>query len=653
MKKFIISTLIVFSISLPSCDDYLDLQPLDQPGSETFLSNETEVVMAINAIYRYLDPGDLWSSRSYTRDLVNLEDAGQVRMSGRFNDFRTGSAQPTWGMMRDYYSDYYKGISRAHIAIDGMEKAKESMTADGKLGLWNQLRAEARVMRAFFYYNLVSKFGAIPFTRSQLEMNEYANLERTPEDEIYQYIFDEIGEAAEYLQFTPSGDNVGRITKGAAYAIGARAALYRAFFHDGKAIAPETQYLEKVRDWTQRIIDSGTYALYYDPDNPRQSYRSLFTYKGENSSEMVLQKEFNFTEGKSHDWMLQLGSRNLPNGFAATTPQEYLIHSYEDTLGNTVDESPFYDPRNPFFGRDPRLYQTVILPRVDGPEDIEVTLNTPDGPLTLHGFNEVWPGSKYPDAFNPNLMREYKTMLKVWADPLGKDLDNWDWWTDENGVDHIVGNQDATNPWSSRTGYLTYKYWDISDYPNNQTQSSLNMMLIRYADVLLMNAEARIELNDNLAQATEYMNMIRARGYGMNLGEYLGHPSHLDAGLGQAGLREVLRRERKVELCFEGLRYDDLKRYGAAVKALSLDVLGRPKFFHREDPSHIPVIDENAVVTLPWLEGLNPQLEEYPNRWWMFSNYKEYFNRWPIPQTEFDNGKALTAEDQNPGYLGE
>jgi hypothetical protein len=346
-----------------------------------------------------------------------------------------------------------------------------------------------------------------------------------------------------------------------------------------------------------------------------------------------------------------MGPRTYPGAFAATTPQEYLIQSYEDTLGNTVDNSPYYDPKNPFFGRENRFYQTIVYPRVEGDQDIEVTLKKEDGSqMTLKGFNEVYPGTKYPDAYDNSFIREYKTLLQPWGAEIGKDLDNWDWNTYENGISKVSGNADATNPWSSRTGYISWKYWNLADWPDNRNTSSLNFMLIRYADILLMNAEARIELNDNIDQAVEYMNMVRARGWGMTLEEYTSHPSALKAGVGQLFLRTKLRRERKIELCFEGWRYDDLKRYGADVKALSMDVVGRPRFFHLEASTNIPQVDESGVVSLPWLEGLDGQAANYPNRWWMASHYQAYFNRWPIPQTEFDNGEALTSEDQNPGY---
>lgn len=651
MKKTIIILSGIIILMLVGCENFLDLEPLDKPNSETFLSNETEVIMGVNACYRYLDPGENWVSHSWQRDLVNLEDAGQDRMSAYFRPFRDGILDPTEARITLYYQQHYEGVSRCHIVIAGMEAAKGSMEAAGKLDLYNRLQAEARVIRALCYYNLVSKYGDIPFTTNQLEMQEYAELERTPEDEVYAFILGEIEDAVQYLPKSYGGGDFGRITSGAAYAVGARAALYRAFFHNGEAVTPDPGYLQKVKDYTQEIIDGGQYALWYDPDDPKESYKTLFTYKGENSSEMILQKEFNYAQGKSHDWMRSLGSRNLPSCYAATTPQEYLIATYEDTLGNTVDQSPYYNPKNPFPGRDPRLYQTVIIPRVEGDQDIQIVLNTKNGPVTLNGYNEVWPGTRYPDAFVEGFMREYKTLLKPWGDAVGKDYDNWNWYTDSEGYDVMVNNQDGTNTYSSRTGYLTWKYFDINDFPNNQVNSSLNFMLIRYADVLLMNAEARIELNDNLNQAAEYMNMVRARGYGMQLEEYIIHSSAITI-FDQASLRVILRRERKVELCHEGLRYDDLKRYGASVKALTMDVVGRPKFWHLEAATNIPQIDENAVVSLPWLEGIDGNSPDQPNRWWKKSFYKDYYDRWPIPQTEFDNGKALGPEDQNPGYTG-
>lgn len=651
MKKTILIISSVIALLFAGCDDYLNLEPLDKPNSSTFLSTETEVIMGVNACYNYLDPGTNWVAHSWYRDLVNLEDAGQVRMSPRFVGFRNGTIDPLNGMIENYWTDYYKGVSRCHITIDGMEKAKESMEAAGKLELWNRLRSEARVIRAFCYYNLVSKFGDIPFSTSQLDMTEYAELPRSPEDDVYTFIFEEIQDAAQYLPESYGGADFGRINKSAAYAVGARAALYRAFFHDGEAITPDPTYLSMVRDWTQNIINSGVHSLYYDPDNPRESYKSMSTFKGENSAEMILQKEFNYAQGKSHDWLRTLGSRNLPSSYAATTPQEYLTAIYEDTLGNTVDQSPYYDPKNPFVGRDPRLYQTVILPRVEGDVITQYTLNTKDGPDIVTGYNTVMEGTRYPDAFVPGFMREYKTLLKPWGEPLGLDYDDWNWYTDLDGYDVKVNNQDGTNPWSSRTGYLTWKYFDMTEYPGLERTSSLNFMLIRYADVLLMNAEARIELGDNLAMAVDYINMVRARGYGMQPAEYTSHPSAVTTS-DPAELRRIVRRERKVELCHEGLRYEDLKRYGASVKALSMPVVGRPKFFHLEAPTNIPQVDDNAVVSLPWLDGLEGSSEDYPNRWWMDSNYQPHYDRWPIPQSEIDNGNAIGPGDQNPGYLG-
>ncbi len=646
MKKKIATIVMLLIIGFSSCEKFLDKQPLDQPSSETFLSTEVEVIMGVNSCYSYIDAFENYGFNSYSRALINIEDAGQVRMSQPLNNFRVGNLDPLDANVTKFYSDYYKGVARCNIVIGGMEKAREVMDE----AKWNTFQAEARVIRAWCYYNLVSKFGDIPFTTSQLEMSEYADLHRTPEDEVYAFIISEVDEAAPYLPITRSGDDKGRITQGTAYAVGAKAAIYRGYFHNGEAITPDPVYLNKVKEFTQKIIDSGAYELYYDADDPKNSYRSLFRYKGENSKEVILQKEFNLIQGKTHAINNQMASRNYPNGFAATTPQEYLIHSYEDTLGNTVDHSPYFDPKNPFAGREPRFYQTIIYPRVEGSSDITVNLQTTSGVKVITGYNEVYPGTKYPDAADPTFMREYKTLLKPWGDAVGKDFDNYNWYTDGNGISYVFGNQDGTNTYSSRTGYLTWKYWSIEDWAtSNQLSSSLNIMLIRYADILLLNAEVRIELNDDLEKAATYINMVRARGWGMTPGNYLNHTSAVKASLGQAALRAKVRRERKIELCFEGIRYDDLKRYGAADKALSMDVVGRPKFFHLEAATNIPQVDENGVVSLPWLEGLNGPDASYPNRWWMASTYRHFYSRWPIPQTEFDNGH-MSPDDQNPGY---
>lgn len=640
MKKQILLTVILVILGFSSCDEYLNLQPLEKPSSETFFSTEVEIEMGINGCYKYIDN----HSPSWYFWLANLEDAGQLRMSPQFNNFRLGSASPMDSYIQEYYRDYYQGIARVHIVVDGMEKSKDLMDENK----WNTLNAEVRVIRAWCYYNLVCKFGDIPFTTTQLNMGDYAELIRSPEDEVYTYILSEIEEAAKYL---PATSDEGRITSGIAFAVGAKAAIYRAFFHNGQAINPDPIYLNKVKDYTQKIIDSGKYELYYDQNNPQNSYRNLFLYKGENSKEVILQKEFNKGAGKTQNELNRhTAGRNYQDGFAARTPQQYLVCSYEDTLGNTIDKSPYFDPKNPFAGMEPRFYQTIIYPRVEGDQDIKITLNTSGGIKVLKGYNEVYPGAKIPDSKIPNLYREYKSIETVWGASVGKDLDYWHWYT-EKGVDIMSNNQDATNASASRTGYLTWKGWAIEDWATgDQNTSSLNLILIRYADVLLMNAEARIELNDDVNKAAEYINMVRARGWGMSLSEYLSHPSSVSSTLGQDELRAKVRRERKIELCFEGHRYEDLKRYGAAVKALSMPVIGRPKFFHLESETNIPQIDVNGVVSFPWLKGLTYSVN-YPNKWWMGSNYKEYYNRWPIPQSEFDNGE-LQNEDQNPGYLG-
>ena len=125
MKKKIYIIGILALLSIAGCDDYLDKQPLDMPGSETFLSTAAEVEMGVNACYKLLDPDNTFSHRSYYRLFVALEDAGQIRMTNSLSPFREGNVNPELAPVRNFWTDCYTGITRCNIVIDGMEKARD------------------------------------------------------------------------------------------------------------------------------------------------------------------------------------------------------------------------------------------------------------------------------------------------------------------------------------------------------------------------------------------------------------------------------------------------------------------------------------------------------------------------------------------------
>src|SRR5690606_10416105 len=134
-----------------------------------------------------------------------------------------------------------------------------------------------------------------------------------------------------------------------------------------------------------------------------------------------------------------------------TVPSQFLIDSYQCIDGKPIDQSPLYDPRHPFLNRDPRLEASIVRPQSEWGEFIF---------------------ESHPDS-----------------------VETWDI---SGGQAERITNWDSPSVFSlaTFTGYLWRKYADPVDYPNDFQDSELNFILMRYAEVLLTYAEAKIEKND-------------------------------------------------------------------------------------------------------------------------------------------------------------
>ncbi len=223
----------------------------------------------------------------------------------------------------------------------------------------------------------------------------------------------------------------------------------------------------------------------------------------------------------------------------ALQPTLDLANEFECKDGLPTTTSPLYNPATPYENRDPRLRMTVF---VDGDDE-----------------SKGW--KKYNGS---------QTVFKAFTN-------------------------------SNTTGLAIKKTLDPAQSdPGYSTVSSQDIVLMRYAEVLLNYAEAENEANGP-ANAYAPINQIRARA---------GMPA-LPAGLNQAQMRDRIRHERRVELALEGFRYFDLRRWGTAVQEL------------------------NGFEIVPGNTNLKKKI------------YKTTFDYWPIPQTEIDRTKGLV---QNSGY---
>ena len=271
----------------------------------------------------------------------------------------------------------------------------------------------------------------------------------------------------------------------------------------------------------------------------------------------------------------------MASGFAGLIPSQSMIDSYLCTDGLTIDKSPLYDPQKPFLNRDPRLNMSCVVP-----------------------------GS----IFNGYQYETHKDSLQCW---------------NYNVTPAVrVANQDAINAFASFSGYCWRKYSDMRN-PSFLLQSETGIILIRYAEVLLNYAEAKIEANSIDQSVYDALDEVRSR---------VGMPV-ITPGRSQIELRSIVRIERKSELAFEGLRLYDIRRWQIAEEVLNGPLYGR---IPRGLLSSAPVIDENGSPDYSNVANRSDMRVIEPRT---FNKDKNYL--WPIPQFEIDINKNLV---QNNGY---
>lgn len=202
-------------------------------------------------------------------------------------------------------------------------------------------------------------------------------------------------------------------------------------------------------------------------------------------------------------------------------------------------------------------------------------------------------------------------------------------------IDPFLGKPFVPNLSSqTRTGYMFKKYGDEESYSN--MKSRIDEILIRYAEVLLIYAEACFELEDKISDADLNLSVNRLRA------RFEGHPDQLpaltNAFVEQHGLsmREEIRRERRVELAAESFRYDDIIRWKTAESELPVAILGA-KFDSALYPTTIPgkdvTLDKNGFLLVQKAESRT------------FDVSKHYL--FPLPLREVSLNPALV---QNPGW---
>jgi len=566
MKKYVVFILLTI-FSLYSCNE-LDLSPLDQGSSENWYSSETQFEMAINDFYRLA----FWYYTPTPHDHQQWSDDYTCRNNRTV--FTSGTFNSETGFVKTFWNNQYKSIGRAIKVIENLERGRENGISDTKL---KQYEAEARFTLASRYAYLTFAFGDIPLVKGQIDIDEAYSMSRTPKEEVIDYIYENFDFAIENLPKEYSKKM--RATKGAALALKARYALY---FGD-YGIAAEA---------AEDCMELGIYSL--NPD-----YAELFVTKNAEESIFLLPRSL---ENNIYETVRNAIPRTGNGGWTAVNPSWALLASYECTDGLPVDESPLFNPRNPFENRDPRCTATIV-----------------EFGTTLLGVE-----------FDPH--------------PDKKQV------MDYNSGKMVKNNDTRANAtYASFNGLNWRKGIDETWGPSTSYQMSNDFVSIRYADVLLIYAEAKTELNQIDESVISAINQVRARAYGVNENDKQQYPA-IEI-MSQSDLRKKIRNERRVEFAYEGLRYNDLIRWRIAGETLSRPQPGllHPASLLREEVvnpglwfwAYTPQIDENGIADFSELLNNNKAQVLSQGDW----DDRQYL--WPIPDEEIIINDNMV---QNPGY---
>ena len=517
---------LVLLTGLFSCSkDLLDTVPNDRLSENVFWKTQSDAEVAVNALYRDLDGTNIFAWDALT-DIAHVNQPFAIDAY-----IELGTYDATSSKILSEWSNAYTGIAAANYFLANADKIP--VITDSSI--FKRYKAEARFLRAYQYIKLTSLYGAVPLVTAPLSIEAARSLKKESLAAVYNFIDTELSAVAPLLPTGYTGSNIGRATRGAAWALKSRLDLYAGRYADAAAAA-------------RTVMDSKAYSLY-------PSYSKLFSYAAENNSEVILDKQFIASAYPNSVFSL-LAPYSQKSSGSTYVPTRAGVDQYQTAAGlDITDPGSGYNSSNPYANRDPRLGYTVFLPG-DA---------LPDGTVYRPA-----PGSGTPDA---------------------------------------VGNTYL----ASTTGFGIKKYINKEDLAN-PSNGGINIILLRYAEVLLNYAEAKIEAGTIDQSVYDAINEIRNKRTDVQL------PS-IATGLTQAQLRVAVRKERVAELAFEGLHLQDIRRWKTAATVVPGPVYGL-------------TYTDNGTVKI---------IQVAVNR--LFDAAKHYL--WPVPQTEINQDAGL---DQNPGW---
>lgn len=425
------------AVTLISCqENYLDRNNPRSISYQDVWNDESLIRLFVNNIYNDLPKGWETLYADITDEARSNYDGGTPNdiLRGQWND--TKNPMDIWG-------DTYNGIRKCNEFFKDIATSPvEQQIKDGFIG-------EVRFLRAFFYFQLIERYGGIPLISEAQSLEDDLLVSRNTIDECFDFLSKEFTEAASLL---PDKNEKGRATKGAALAMKGRALLYYAspLFNPNQ----DQSRWQAAAAANMAVMDLGVYKLHPD-------LKSLWI--SPSNKESIFELQYHLPE-KEHGWDSQLKPNYLAHGNAGhCSPLQELVDAFPMKNGKLItDPTSGYDPQHPYVGRGDRFYSSIgynggTMNGTRGGQLITITL-------------EIFKGGRDYDA-DPN-----------------------------------------AQVFNTYTGYFTLKGVDPNNTEYNRAEGSTQPWIyIRYGEVLLNYAEAQNEAVGPDASVYSALEMIRKR----------------------------------------------------------------------------------------------------------------------------------------------
>jgi len=544
MKLRYTSTLAICSLLSISCES-LDYTPGEQMSGQTFWQTEEHARQAAVGMYAAMKAN--WCfGMEFTFDMCSDLADGTTPWAdiSRGTSFASNSSG-----VQNHWQYLYELVHRANTVIRNVADMPISQqTID-------QVTGEAKFLRAMAYFRMLNCWGGVPYYDETCDINEqFANLNapRSSENEIRQHILDDLTDAIEKLPVSWDATDLGRATKGAAYAL------------RGKVYLFNREWDKAISDFEEIIYNkTNNYGYSLHPD-----YNELFRlYNGKHSPEMIfsIQSIDGNTAGYALDIVSYFGNKSTMRLIASNciVPSTTLVDMYENLDGSPFDWDDIFSGFNNGDSQLRRKYMSVAIDQ--GSTVVTSTLDC-DTTKVMDAYrlrdprlclNVITPYSHYlgTDAGSNPMDKQF-----VLADPTqgGAPME----------AIAFIRNSEGWNSYFWRKWIPT---GNLDGYWGEYNRTPYEFPLIRLGDVILMLAEAYNECGA-IDKAVAEVNKIRNRvGMpGLNSG-----PTWLAVN-GKDEMTLRIQRERAFELAGEGQRYWDLRRWGLLEQSVknATDIFG-------------------------------------------------------------------------------